>query len=500
MLAYGLKSAVQIVTRLILPIKAYIHTLGIRFNIFIDDGILFGQQQAVLAVQAQVVLQIFQMAGWSIQWAKTNVQPTRQLLCQGFVIDTEQMRFFTPTPKILILIELLSRLIESVPVAEALPNKLVALVLGKIVSMVRSHGSITSVLSRATQHLLGCSVHKFGWHGFVHLDTACSRELQMLRDAMYMYNGQFIKHAYTGASVDVNAVSRYCELVRNTESHLLNLFVSDASDSAAFVYKADGTFEYVQEFVFSTEQAGLGSGLRELLAVLYALRQDAAYFQQYKGQIVYWQTDSQNCYGFLWRGSRKVYIQDVVREIKLLENNLGITLVPVWTPRSHERIVIADIGSKFSLNSDEWSIDRIYLQILLEELQFQPHVDCFVAHYNYVCSLYFSRGFDAGSAGINFFVQPLYKNVHYFCCPPVALIVPCFKRLTAQPGLSFLLIVPEWHSAGFWPILFPRDSTAFQFQRVVRFYAPFFYGNAGRSTVFSAAPNFYMLACLYHAV
>jgi hypothetical protein len=37
-MVYGLKSAVQVVTRLILPLKAYIHKLGIRFSIYVDDG------------------------------------------------------------------------------------------------------------------------------------------------------------------------------------------------------------------------------------------------------------------------------------------------------------------------------------------------------------------------------------------------------------------------------------------------------------------------------
>jgi hypothetical protein len=37
-MVYGLKSAVQVVTRLLLPLKAYIHKLGIRFSIYVDDG------------------------------------------------------------------------------------------------------------------------------------------------------------------------------------------------------------------------------------------------------------------------------------------------------------------------------------------------------------------------------------------------------------------------------------------------------------------------------
>ena len=126
----------------------------------------------------------------------------------------------------------------------------------------------------------------------------------------------------------------------------MNLFVSDASDSAAFVYRADGSFDFVQEFIFEPDQRILGSGLRELLAVRFALRFNSNYFRQFGSQYVFWQTDSQNCYGFLIRGSKKPAFEAVVREIRYLERQLAIQIIPVWTPRSHERIVIADLGSK----------------------------------------------------------------------------------------------------------------------------------------------------------
>jgi hypothetical protein len=37
-MVYGLKSAVHVVTRLILPLKAFIHKLAIRFSIYVDEG------------------------------------------------------------------------------------------------------------------------------------------------------------------------------------------------------------------------------------------------------------------------------------------------------------------------------------------------------------------------------------------------------------------------------------------------------------------------------
>jgi len=198
--------------------------------------------------------------------------------------------------------------------------------------------------------------------------------------------------------------------------------------------------------------------------------------------------------GFLLRGSRQPHIQAVVREIKVLEKRLNIILVPVWTLRSHERIVIADIGSKFSVDTDEWLVARPPLQLVFAQIGLFPTVDCFATQHNTLCRKFFSKFFDSKSAGINFFVQQLVPGECYFCCPPVALIIPCFKKLLSVQSIRFVLIVPAWHSAGYWPVLFPQDSGSNFGLCCLSFRAPFFLAINATSNVFTHRPNFDLLA------
>jgi hypothetical protein len=79
---------------------------------------------------------------------------------------------------------------------------------------------------------------------------------------------------------------------------------------------------------------------------------------------------------FLTKGSRIPEVQDVVFDIKPREQNLDIKVVPVWTPRSQERIVEADLGSKLSTSTDEWCIDRRDLANVFSELKYFPNFDC----------------------------------------------------------------------------------------------------------------------------
>ena len=57
-------------------------------------------------------------------------------------------------------------------------------------------------------------------------------------------------------------------------------------------------------------------------------------------------------------------------------------IIPVWTPREHSRLVLVDLGSKFSNSKDEWSADRNQLQAVFDYFQFQPTIDAFASMHN----------------------------------------------------------------------------------------------------------------------
>jgi hypothetical protein len=102
--------------------------------------------------------------------------------------------------------------------------------------------------------------------------------------------------------------------VRSTAESIPNLFVSDASDTHAFIYRVDGEFQLVRKFEFSKKESSASSGCRELLTVHKMLESEPECFSMLKGGIVYWQTDSKNC--FLMRGFHKPDIQGLVADIK----------------------------------------------------------------------------------------------------------------------------------------------------------------------------------------
>jgi len=209
-----------------------------------------------------------------------------------------------------------------------------------------------------------------------------------------------------------------------------NLLVSDASESHAFVYLADGTFRFVADFPFLDDQRGASSTLRELLALSKTLLLDGQSFLAKNLRLLYWQTDNKACTWIIQHGSRNPTLQRIVFTIKCRERDLGISVIPVWTPRLHPRIVLADAGSRFSRSTDEWSVHRPDLAEIFCFFNFLPDIDCFASATNAVCPKFFSKVPQLGSAGVDFFAQrPQERNL--FLCPPVSCVSQgraCLKK------------------------------------------------------------------------
>jgi hypothetical protein len=460
-MAYGCKPAVTIVTRLLRPIKAFLHRFGIKFTIYIDDGRISAATPRLCSDYMNFTLQVLQLAGWKIQWKKTVLVPTQRLLHLGFITDSVSMTYSITDAKWTTVQLALSDALAKAASATPLPVTDAASLLGRLSSLHRSHGSVVRVLSRSLQHQLGQHVQLFGWTGSFLISPASQAELTLLLQQLPRFNGTFIPNTHAISHVyTLQDVLAKTQDILHSANPVPALFVSDASASHSFIYLADGTFSYVADFPFTDNQAAASSSFRELLAIHNALVHDSHIFASFSSQLVYWQTDNQACVRFLQTGSRQPHIQTLVLDIKKKERDLNIAIIPVWTPRDHSRIAAADAGSRFATSTDEWFIDRQSLAVVFQHFSFFPGsncIDCFASAANSVCDAFYSLIPQENSLGINFFANSP-QQPDLFLCPPVSQIARAFRRLLCLPGKRSLLIVPHWPSSVFWPVLFPGGN------------------------------------------
>ena len=455
-LMFGVKTAVYIVTRLLKPLKIYLHSLAIRFSCYIDDSRIIAKSPELASFQIKFVKRCFELLGWNVNEAKSEMTPTQNLFYLGFYTNTVEMKYYSAHWK---LNEIVADISSTVDRAKSnglsLSCKSLAKVLGRIASLKRSHGNIVNVMTRASQHVLGKAVFHYGWDSSCVLTSDAIFELLYLRNNLFQFNGHPIFESLTPVKIFSHQdVDYYSSQVAKPADFAI--FCSDASDSNAFVFEAE-KFQVVEDFIFSPTERKLGSGHRELLAVIKALESSAVELKIRQHSLVYWLTDSKNCHSFILRGSRHRHIQTVVLRLKCLELKLCTKIVPVWVPRTDKLLVLADIGSKLGNSTDEWGIDSRTYQYICRYFNVIPTIDCFATSINTKCTQFFSKVPQIDCLAVNFFAQSLSKENIYYICPPVDLIIPVLKHIEHFPGAKGILLVPIWKSAAFWPFLVLRD-------------------------------------------
>ena len=81
-----------------------------------------------------------------------------------------------------------------------------------------------------------------------------------------------------------------------------------------------------------------------------------------------------------------------------------------------------------------------------------PHsVDCMANLYNIKIPRFFSRFWNPGTIGVDFFMQNL-NSENFLVVPPISLVPRVLHYLSIQKARA-TLVVPLWPSSSFWPLI-----------------------------------------------
>lgn len=93
-LPFGLLSAPRVFTKLMAALAGYLKTLPIRVQFYLDDILIQSRSKALARKDLATTMQVLQDHGFSINHAKSHLEPSTRLLHLGAVIDT--VGFFFP--------------------------------------------------------------------------------------------------------------------------------------------------------------------------------------------------------------------------------------------------------------------------------------------------------------------------------------------------------------------------------------------------------------------
>ena len=146
----GVKDAVFIFTKLLMPHRRYLRSFGIRMSMYIDDQGILGALFAECVDNTKFACAVLAKAGWVINIAKSSDLPVQNLEFLGLISCTKTMKYFVPDKKKRSICEL----IEEVLRLKKVHIKTLAKLMGKLQFCFKALGPVVQLLSRSSYYLI----------------------------------------------------------------------------------------------------------------------------------------------------------------------------------------------------------------------------------------------------------------------------------------------------------------------------------------------------------
>ena len=313
--------------------------------IYLDDGVcaVSGKETAIEA--SQFVQDTLAKAGFVAHPTKSNWEPVQWLQWPGFVIDTDHGHIEVPLGKIASLRQRIEQAVSS----DLVSAKLLASIIGRIISMGLGIGPISRFMTHSMYAVLEA---RQAWRELLRLSPEAQDELSFWLACAADYKVQPIWYAPSAVRV----------------------VYSDASDTGygGYVVEHGACVAYGQ---WSAKEALQSSTWRELTAVWLVLLSVA---DKLVNTCLRWFTDSQNVVRILQVGSKQPQLQAIAVKIFSLVVQHQMRLEPGWVPREYNEQ--ADYLSRI-VDSNDWQLQPAVFAEL--DALWDPHtVDRFASFCN----------------------------------------------------------------------------------------------------------------------
>lgn len=416
-LPFGLSSAPFIFTKVLKPLEKYWRIHGVNIALFLDDGFIIEHDQNTCRSLSIKIKSDLKSSGFVTNDEKSIWEPSQCIQWLGLVWNSVNGTISISNRRVLSIAETIKKFYDKESLVSARE-------LGSFVGKIISAGAVYGNLSRIMTRYCAISIASAqDWDSKFHLDEYCLRELKFWETNSQGSNSRAI-------SDEPCKKSNY-------------VVCSDASGTGCGAHlELNG--EQVCHKQWEEHERSKSSTWRELSAIEFAL---LSFLPLIKGSYVKWFSDSQTACKIIQVGSMKKELHVMAIRIFQLCVDNGIQFEVQWIPRAElER---ADYISRL-IDIDDWQITPSCFKYL-ESLWGAHTVDCFANFYNRKVERFYSRFWNPGCSGVDFFVQNLHGE-NCLIVPPVDLIGRAIHYLYACSATA-TLVVPFWPSSYFWPVI-----------------------------------------------
>lgn len=293
----GISDLVYFFTKVMMPIKTYLHAQGIAAFIYNDNCLILGSSKTECDFNLNIARETWQKAGW-IENRQKAMSPTQIGVFLGLTINLKEQKFYFPTTKIARVIKMIDYVVSH----RSLHIKEVAKLYGLILSGLLAFGPIIHLLCRDGYQCLSSAS---SWDCEVD-PSPIVKELLFLKTELALLNG----HPMLREELQMPSNVKF--LSSDASSTGFAVVVLTCSGNLSHKHHTGVCGEKISAKIFTPKERLLSSTHRELLA-LHTFYVSCSHLVVGKAIIHF--TDNVAVAYIMQKGSNKSNLQEMALDI-----------------------------------------------------------------------------------------------------------------------------------------------------------------------------------------
>lgn len=459
-LPFGLSTGPYLFTKIQRALVKHWRSKGFRIFTYLDDGAGADQVLDKAVYMSEIVRKDIVLSGFIANEEKSQWVPSQSGELLGFIMDLRYGIFQVPARRVDALNQLIVTIIEKRFTVSA---RCLSRLAGSLVSMGLALGPVVRLWTRSIYSDI-CKADC--WDKPFLMSEESQTEVLFWRD-----NFDCSGYPIWSPSPKVEVLT-----------------YSDASGQGWGGYAVHFS-DKVARGSWSSAESLKSSTFREVKAIRLVLE---SYSDEVRGKEVLHRTDNKNAEIVLSVGSRNKELHQEAVAVYKLCRELNMRLSVEWISRDEN--VEADEMSRFD-DPNDYMLDPSCFRYINEV--WGPHtVDRFASMKTSQLERYCSRYRNPGCESVDAFTVSWSKENNWLFPPPY-LIPRVLKHMSAG-GEDGTLIVPQWPSASWWPLLVDMNGSWKGFvtgAMTIHPYNGIFLAGSAASNIFtSEVPSFLILA------
>ena len=423
----GLSTAPRLFTKIMRVLFSCLRKEGVISTTYIDDSLIMAPSKETCTAAVCKAVQLFQRAGFFINWEKSVLDPTQKIEYLGFLVDSHHMLLSLPERKLNKMKDKIQQLFCNL---DNLVIQDVASVVGTIISVLPAfkHGKL---FYREIEHCKNsCLKGSYGdFNGKCRLTENAVQQLQYWHDNCQDMVGNPVKPRPIDIEIHTDASQKSWGAI--TECYQIG-----GEWSVKEIFEAETNINVLELLAVKKSLQGLLPCLVKKSILVRCDNSTAVHYINQMGGHNSKKCDQMSC--DIWS--------------YCIQHGIWLQAVHIAGKDNQK----ADFMSRLTdTKNTEWSLSDSTFQKIVSKYG-KPVIDLFASKTNKKCDSYVSWKADPDAIAVDAFSISWNFDTLVYMFPPFSLIGKVLQKVETDCSRNIIIVYPEWTAQTWYPQLQQR--------------------------------------------